>query len=92
VQPLPTPAANLLAYMLLYPTPISRERLAEALWPDQPEGYARRRLSDALYRLRQQIEPRWLSVTGTMISPGPDLPAVAVDPVSYTHLTLPTKA
>jgi DNA-binding SARP family transcriptional activator len=76
VQPLPAPAANVLAYILLYPTSIGRERLAEALWPDQPEGYARRRLSDALYRLRQQINPNWIVVTATTLSPGPDVPAV----------------
>jgi DNA-binding SARP family transcriptional activator len=76
VHPLPMPAGRLLAYLLMFPTPIGRERLAEALWPEQPEGYARRRLSDALYRLRRTIEPGWLVVTGTTIGLGPDLPAV----------------
>ncbi len=75
-QQLPTSAAHLLAYMLLYPTAISRERLAEALWPEQPPGYARRRLSDALYRLRRQLDPAWLNITSTTIGPGPTLPEV----------------
>jgi DNA-binding SARP family transcriptional activator len=76
IAPVPASISPLLAYVLLFPTPISRERLAETLWPDRAPGYARRRLSDALYRLRRQFDPSWLNTTGSTIAPGSSLPTV----------------
>lgn len=75
-HPLAPAAGQLLAYLLLFPAPISRERLAETLWPEQAPGYARRRLSDALYRLRRTVDPGWLRVSGSTLAIGPHPPEV----------------
>ncbi len=49
-------AQALLTYLLLhYGRPIERTYLAAQIEPDQPDRIARRRLSDALYQLRQVL-------------------------------------
>lgn len=46
----------LLAWLALHPEEAwSRERLAELLWPEQPDGVGRRRLREVLFRLRRAI-------------------------------------
>ena len=50
--------AALLAYLALFPQhPHPREELMELLWPDEEPEKARQRLRQALYALRQQLEP-----------------------------------
>lgn len=58
----------------------SRERLAELLWPEKPDGVARRRLREVLYRLRRAIgdgeRAEALIEAGrkhVTLHPGPDL-------------------
>ncbi|MCB8977396.1 MAG: tetratricopeptide repeat protein [Ardenticatenaceae bacterium] len=56
-------AQRLLVFLLLRPgQPLSRDRLASELWPEDPPAHGRRLLSDALYRLRQTIPEQWLHV------------------------------
>lgn len=47
----------LLAFLATEPGPHRRETLATLLWPEKPEQRARRNLSQALYNLRQVIDP-----------------------------------
>jgi ATP/maltotriose-dependent transcriptional regulator MalT/class 3 adenylate cyclase len=50
-------ARRLLAALLCAGGAVPRERLADWLWPDAPPERARRRLSDAVRRLRRALEP-----------------------------------
>ena len=52
-----------------------RQRLAALLWPDAATSRGRRHLSDALYRLRQALDDRWLHVGRDAVGLrlGPDL-------------------
>ena len=50
-------ARRLLAALLCAGGPVPRARMAEWLWPDAPPERARRRLSDAVRRLRRALEP-----------------------------------
>lgn len=60
---------RLLAYLLLnHAAPLSRERLADALWPELSGAQGRRRLADALYRLRRELPPGALIVGGDLVS------------------------
>ena len=53
------PLAALLVFLALNrQQPVSRLRLAATIWPDLPEPQARRALSAALYRLRQNCPSR----------------------------------
>ena len=47
----------LLAYLALHPDWQLRERVAEAIWPEQPEGRATASLRNALSALRRILEP-----------------------------------
>lgn len=47
----------LLAYLALHPGWQSRERVAEAVWPEQPDGKASASLRNALSVLRRILEP-----------------------------------
>jgi DNA-binding SARP family transcriptional activator len=76
IYPLPHAVAQLLAYVLLGPTPANRERIAEALWSERAPGYARRRLADTLYRLRRDYNPDWIALTSTTLASGTALPEV----------------
>ena len=50
--------AALLAYLALFTQhPHPREELMELLWPEEDPEKARQRLRQALYALRQQLEP-----------------------------------
>lgn len=69
---------SLLAFLLLHPRPLRRDRLIGSLFPDVPERAGRRRLSDLLWLLRRSLpqlsletnaqevylppETRWLDV------------------------------
>jgi two-component SAPR family response regulator len=58
-QPLQLPtqkARDLLAYLVVFrDRPHPRAVLSGILWPDLPEGKARRRLSDTLWRVRRAL-------------------------------------
>lgn len=47
----------LLAFLASEPGPHRRETLATLLWPEKPEQRSRRNLSQALYNLRQVVDP-----------------------------------
>ncbi len=67
-------ACSLLAYLLLQGAgPIRREQLVDRLWPDARPARARRNLSDALYRLRQALDPGWIIATSRHIGLSPEL-------------------
>ena len=66
-------ARALFAYLLLHSKVRHlREQLADLLWPDSAADRAGRNLSDALYRLRQVIGDRWLTVERDAITLQPD--------------------
>jgi DNA-binding SARP family transcriptional activator len=51
-------ACDLLAYLITFrDRPHPRSVLVGVLWPDRPEGKARHRLSDALWRIRHSVGP-----------------------------------
>jgi len=61
-SPLPsiptTAARSLLAYLIFHHNqPHTRDLLAGTFWPDQPDAVARRRLSQALWRIRRALGP-----------------------------------
>lgn len=68
------PLAGLLVFLALNQAqPVSRLRLAASIWPDLPEPQARRALSAALYRLRQQCPScdQWLLAQPQTLQLGP---------------------
>lgn len=81
--PLPTipsrTARSLLAHLLTYrDQPHSRDLLAGTFWPDTPDATARRRLSQALWQIRNALEPHAILLTeGDAVQLNPDLPFVA---------------
>lgn len=65
---------RLLAYLIInHAAPATRERLADALWPDLPAAQARRRLADALYQLRRALGPGALLADDGQPRLNPDL-------------------
>ncbi|KAA3659660.1 MAG: hypothetical protein DWQ04_21625 [Chloroflexi bacterium] len=67
-------ARALFAYLLLHSKVRHlREHLADLLWPDSAADRAGRNLSDALYRLRQVIGDRCLTVERDAITLQPDV-------------------
>ncbi|MFQ5856833.1 MAG: tetratricopeptide repeat protein [Anaerolineae bacterium] len=51
-------ARSLFAYLMTYPDrPHTRDLLAGLFWPDMPDAQARRRLSQALWQVRQALKP-----------------------------------
>ncbi|RRR75108.1 MAG: HTH domain-containing protein [Candidatus Viridilinea halotolerans] len=73
-------AHALLAFLLLHHgRPLERTYLAAQLEPDVPERTARRRLSDALYQLRQVLPP-------TRFSGDPVSVALVLQPEDYCDL------
>lgn len=51
-------ARSLFAYLITYPDrPHTRDLLAGLFWPDMPDAQARRRLSQALWQVRQALKP-----------------------------------
>ena len=57
LPPLPTEKSrSLLAYLLVQPGPHTRGHLAGVFWPDLPEKNARRRLTQELWRIGNELE------------------------------------
>lgn len=79
-EPLPVipsrTARSLCAYLITYhDRPHTRDLLAGTFWPDLPDAVARRRLSQALWRIRSTLEPcPLLLAEGDTIQLNPDLP------------------
>ncbi|MEJ2210276.1 MAG: tetratricopeptide repeat protein [Anaerolineae bacterium] len=69
-------ARSLFAYLLAYrDRPHTRDLLAGTFWPDLPEDLARRRLSQALWRIRKALEPHpVLLAEGDTVQINPALP------------------
>ncbi|HFD38679.1 MAG TPA: hypothetical protein ENJ31_02345, partial [Anaerolineae bacterium] len=69
-------ARSLFAYLLTYrERPHTRDLLAGTFWPDLPDAAARRRLSQALWRIRKALAPLDpLRTEGDTVQIGPDLP------------------
>ena len=67
---------SLLAYLCLHRgRPLSRDLLIGTFWPDLPEAVARRRLSQALWRIRQALAPLDCLLTeGDTVQLHPNLP------------------
>lgn len=69
--PLPLPsrqsARTLLTYLLLHRSPQPRAQLAALLAPDEPENRARRRLTQALWEIRQSLPLNIVQATGDAI-------------------------
>ena len=65
---------RLLAFLLVNrAAPVSRERLIDALWPDLTLAQGRRRLADAIYRLRRTLPPAALEARGELLALGAGL-------------------
>jgi DNA-binding SARP family transcriptional activator/tetratricopeptide (TPR) repeat protein len=67
---------SLLAYLLTYrDRPHTRSLLAGTFWPDLPEDVARRRLSQALWRIRKALDPHpVLMIEGDTVQINAELP------------------
>lgn len=76
---------RLLAFLILNrATPVSRERLVDALWPEASILQGRRRLADAVYQLRRVLPPGALKIDGDLLGLRSDL---AVDYWAFEDLT-----
>lgn len=76
---------RLLAFLILNrATPVSRERLVDALWPEASISQGRRRLADAVYQLRRVLPPGALKIDGDLLGLRSDL---AVDYWAFEDLT-----
>jgi DNA-binding SARP family transcriptional activator/Tfp pilus assembly protein PilF len=69
-------ARSLFAYLLTYrDRPHTRDLLAGTFWPELPESTARRRLSQALWQIRNALEPHPILLTeGDTVQWNPNLP------------------
>lgn len=83
---LPSKAASLFAYLVTYRNrPHTRGLLAGAFWPDLPEATARRRLSQALWQIRQTLDAHpILMAEGDTVQWNPDL-ALWLDVAEFTQ-------
>lgn len=69
-------ARSLFAYLLTFrDRPHTRDLLAGTFWPDLPDDVARRRLSQALWRIRKALDPHPVLLTeGDTVQSNPGLP------------------
>ena len=75
----------LLVYLACQRRPISRDLLAEMLWPERTQEQARSNLRVAIHRLREQLDP-YVVVTRQHLALNPEAP-VALDAMQFeTHL------
>ena len=71
----------LLVYLACQRRPISRDLLAEMLWPERTQEQARSDLRVAIHRLREQLDP-YLVVTRQHVALNPDAP-IALDCMQF---------
>ena len=85
LAPLPTERSRLLlAYLALHPTPQPRSHLIGLLWPDLPEKQARRRLTQEMWRINNELSK--VGLTATLTAQGDAIQfAVGVDVVCDAH-------
>ena len=75
----------LLVYLACQRRPISRDLLAEMLWPERTQEQARSNLRVAIHRLREQLDP-YVVVTRQHLALNPEAP-IALDCMQFeTHL------
>ena len=74
----------LLIYLACQQRPLSRDLLAEMLWPERPQEQARSNLRVAIHRLREQLDP-YIVVTRQHLALNPEAP-VAFDCVQFETL------
>ncbi len=74
----------LLVYLACQRRPLSRDLLAEMLWPERTQEQARSNLRVAIHRLREQLDP-YVVVTRQHLALNPEAP-VALDYVQFETL------
>src|SRR4051812_48183522 len=74
----------LLAVLALSPRPLSRDRLVDMFWGEEPEERARHSLSDALSHLRRVLGRDAIATRQTEISLA-DATALEVDAREFAH-------
>ncbi len=78
-------ARSLFAYLVTYrERSHTRDLLVGTFWPDRPEAVARRRLSQALWQIRQVLPPSLLLIDGATIQCDPTYP-LWCDVTQFTH-------
>src|SRR5262245_50196356 len=58
---------SLFVPLVIQPASLTRERLADMLWPDSRPERGRHNLANALYSLRQALGPGWLHAQGDKV-------------------------